>query len=301
MDSVSQLAMGAGVAHVVLGPVIGRRALVIGAVLGTVPDLDVIVRYDSAVDSFTRHRSWSHSLIVLTLAAPLFSTALRWFMQARTHAGRWLLAVWLALITHPLLDACTVYGTQLWWPLDRVPSAWGSMFIIDPLFTLPVLAGAWIAWRTTVPVRAWRASAVGLLVGGAYIAWSMVAQQQARAVAVADLAARDIEHRAVLVAPFPFTLLWRYVVLTDDGYREGYHSLLDRSTAITWRTYAKGDDLAGRLDDASDAGRLRWFTPRFRPLRGPRGAAGGLRSAHGRGRVLCVRIHAGPDVRRRAG
>ncbi len=260
MDSVSQLVLGAGVAHLVLGPRIGRRALLLGAVLGTLPDLDVLVRYDSAVDSFTRHRSWSHSLLVLTLLTPALAWVSRRVMKEHGGTGRWLLAVWLVLFTHPILDAFTLYGTQLWWPLASTPVSWGSMFIIDPLFTLPVLIGVGLAW--------WRGSGrlptlIGLLIGCTWIGWSLVAQQQARQVAVAELARQGVEVESLILAPFPFSLLWRYVVLTDGGYLEGYYSLLDDDTRIPFTAHVKGDELVGSLDAPSEAERLRWFTGDF--------------------------------------
>jgi len=77
MDSLSQIALGAAVGYAVLGPTIGKRALLIGAATGTLPDLDVIVPYTDAVESFTYHRSWSHSIFILTL----LSWPLAWLLR----------------------------------------------------------------------------------------------------------------------------------------------------------------------------------------------------------------------------
>ncbi len=57
MDSISQIVLGASIAHITLGERLGKRALVLGAVVGTLPDLDVLVPYADAIDSFTYHRS----------------------------------------------------------------------------------------------------------------------------------------------------------------------------------------------------------------------------------------------------
>ena len=69
------------------------------------------------------------------------------------HAGRpghaaprpWFWAIPLALVTHPLLDAFTVYGTQLLWPLPMRPVMWSSVFIIDPLYTFSLLIACGVA------------------------------------------------------------------------------------------------------------------------------------------------------------
>ena len=71
------------------------------------------------------------------LAAPL---RLPWCPPAT--AARVVLGHPLALITH-LLDAFTVHGTQLWWPLPVRPTMWSTVFIIDPLYTYTVWQRIW--------------------------------------------------------------------------------------------------------------------------------------------------------------
>jgi inner membrane protein len=46
----------------------------------------------------------------------------------------------LVLLSHPLLDSFTSYGTQLFWRMMPTPAAWSSFFIIDPLYTAPLIA-----------------------------------------------------------------------------------------------------------------------------------------------------------------
>ncbi len=142
MDSLTQMALGAAVGGAVLGRKIGPRALLWGAVCGSLPDLDVVVSHSDPVRDFTFHRAESHAIFYQTLAAPLIA----WGLVRINRAGnadyrRWLLAVWLCLTTHALLDAFTVYGTQLLLPFSDYPVGLGSVFIIDPLYTVPLLVG----------------------------------------------------------------------------------------------------------------------------------------------------------------
>ncbi len=116
MDSLTQAALGASLAGAVAGNTLGRSVLLTGAVLGTLPDLDVVIDYGTAVANFTQHRGFSHSLFVL---APL-AVALAWLLwrwKPQLSFQRWLALTGLILITHPLLDAFTTYGTQLFWPI----------------------------------------------------------------------------------------------------------------------------------------------------------------------------------------
>ena len=127
-------------------------------------DLDVLVPFADAVADFTYHRSFSHSLLVLAALTPLMVwLILRAHPQTRPERGRWALLVYAVFATHVLLDALTIYGTQILWPLDHTPFGLGSIFIIDPLYTLPLLVGlaAALALRHRPPGL--RANAVGLL------------------------------------------------------------------------------------------------------------------------------------------
>ena len=129
MDSITQVALGASLAGAVAGKTLGRTALVIGAGLGTLPDLDVIIDYGSAVANFTQHRGFSHSLFILVPLAVLLAWLL-WRWRPQLSFPRWLTLTALVLVTHPLLDSFTTYGTQLFWPLGP-PVALSSIFIIQ--------------------------------------------------------------------------------------------------------------------------------------------------------------------------
>ena len=118
MDSLTQLTLGAAVGEAVLGRQVGRRAALWGALLGTLPDLDVLVPLGDAVRDFTYHRGPSHSLFVLAALTPLVMwLILKIHPQTRPLRGRWTMLVYAVFTTHVLLDALTVYGTQIFWPL----------------------------------------------------------------------------------------------------------------------------------------------------------------------------------------
>ena len=91
MDSLTQIVLGGTLAAALVPPGQRRRALVYGAALGTLPDLDVLVGYGNAVADFTYHRSYSHSLIVLSVLAPLlWLLARRFDRHVAQSPGRWL-------------------------------------------------------------------------------------------------------------------------------------------------------------------------------------------------------------------
>ena len=65
MDSLTQITLGAALGEAVLGRQVGRKAMLYGAVCGTLPDLDVLLKFGDPVMDFTFHRSFSHSIFVL--------------------------------------------------------------------------------------------------------------------------------------------------------------------------------------------------------------------------------------------
>ena len=81
MDSITQATLGAAVGEWLLGRKLGNRALAWGALLGTLPDLDVLIApFLDTAGNLWWHRGPSHSLLVMLLASWLLSPWL---------AGRW--------------------------------------------------------------------------------------------------------------------------------------------------------------------------------------------------------------------
>lgn len=258
MDSLTQAALGAAVGGAMLGRRLGRKAVLIGAVLGTLPDLDVVIDYGDAVANVTEHRGFSHSLFVLTGLGTLLALLASRLASARDIPLRhWWLFFVLCLTTHPLLDALTTYGTQLWWPLDLKPTAWPVLFIIDPLYTLPLLVGVGIALFSgngrTGP--SW-----GLALSCVYVAFAFGAKAVVEQRLEPLLAAHGLEEAPRLVQPAPFTtLLWRVTVIDGDDHHETLIGLFDGDSKPRLETYARGAELESHALASERGQRLDWF------------------------------------------
>ena len=267
MDSVTQIALGAAVGTAVLGRKVGPRAALWGAVCGTLPDLDVLLPYGDPVRDFTFHRAESHSLFWLTVASPALALLIhRLHRRAGASYREWLALVWLALVTHPLLDAMTVYGTQVLLPFSDYPVGVGSVFIIDPLYTVPLIAGivGWLWMRNRDPVRAQRWNAAGLVLSTLYLGWTVAAQSHVEGIVNRSLAASDLAEGRVLVTPSPFnSLLWRVVVMDDGAYHEGYYSLFDEQPTVRLTRHASEARLLDDVQDEWAVQRLAWFSKGF--------------------------------------
>jgi inner membrane protein len=263
MDSATQAILGAAVGEAALGRRVGIKAGLWGAVLGTLPDLDVLYPFADPVSAFTWHRGPSHSLFVLAALSPL----LVWLIL-KLHPGTseqrrgWYRLVLLVFGTHVLLDCFTVYGTQALWPLPTTPIGWATVFIIDPLYTLPLAVGVATALiLRRYPARAWRWNLAGLMLSSLYLAWSTGAKLYADRAVREILAREGMAFERLQVQPAPFnTLLWRVVGVNGERYFEGLWSLASPEKGLTLTHHEHRPDLLRGIEQAPSVKRLRWFT-----------------------------------------
>jgi inner membrane protein len=237
--------------------------MVWGAFLGTLPDLDVLIPLDGPVEDFVYHRGFSHSLLLLALISPLVAWLItRIHKDPRDHFREWWLLVFLVFEVGVLLDLLTVYGTQVLWPFDTTPRAWPVLFIIDPLFTLPILFGVSSAWLLgRKDSLGHRLNAAGLIVAVVYLVWAFGVREFADHSVRQRLEAQGVTHERLISTPAPFnTLLWRFVGMDGDRYFETYFSILDGDAPLAVDHYPRNLDLLVGLEEHPPVVKLRWFT-----------------------------------------
>ena len=267
MDSITQAALGAVCGELVLGRKLGRAAIGWGALFGTLPDLDALLLpfFDTAWD-LRIHRGESHSILLILLATWLLAKPLarRW-KKAKVTPGRAAWFVFLALSTHVLIDCFTVYGTQVFAPFSRHPVSFDNLFIIDPLFTLPLLVavvgGLFFDAKAWKKGRIWRLCAWCLGISTAYVGLSFAAKAAARGAFGRDLAARGVSYERRMEAPAPFSIfLWRAVVERDGEFWIGYRSLFDGDRRVAWTVIAKDEETLERWSEAGPVRAVREFS-----------------------------------------
>ncbi len=224
MDSVTQVLLGSAVAASIAPKGYRKRAILTGAVLGTLPDLDVFVRYATDVDNFTHHRGFSHSLLLL----PIFSLALLPLLRRFYRSMSWVRLYWLImlpLVTHPLLDALTAYGTQLFYPLTVTPTFIASIFIVDPLYTLWLLAG--VALYLFSPRLYW-VNIIGLVVSTLYLGLGIGIQNLAK-VELVKTYPNTMPEQWFVGALTASPLCWHGVYKSKNDYIETAFNVLNPS------------------------------------------------------------------------
>lgn len=262
MDSVSQLVLGSALGIAVMGRKTAVwKGAIVGAVCGTLPDLDVFIHHGDAIRDMTYHRSWSHSLFYLSLlATPVLTWIVTKVFNQQALWRSWALAIWLALITHPLLDVMTVYGTQLGIPFTDYPFAVSSIFIIDPAYTLWLLLGVGLALCLRGR-RGLAANDIGLVLSTVYLCWSVIAQQLVLSDTRQVLSAKCNQVNRLIATPMPLnTFIWRVVAVESEGYWEGYYSLLGSDQSIDFIFYPHDRGLYQDLESNWYIKRMTWFT-----------------------------------------
>lgn len=278
MDTVTQITLGAAVGEATAGRKAGGKAPLWGAFFGLLPDLDVIGSlFLSEAQALTFHRSLTHSLVFIVVVTVGAGIGLQ-----RLHADegasprRWAALVAASLLTHVGLDCLTTYGTQVFWPFSNYPVIYGTIFIIDPLYTIPLAAGLLLSlrWSPTARARRW-ANYAGLALSSAYLLLTVVNKHHVNQVFAQNLAQKQPPSARFLTTPTPFNnLLWRGIAETDDGFYVGYYSLLDPDRFIDFRYVPKRHDLLGDARDHPIVQRLRRFSRGYYIVR--RGADGAL-------------------------
>lgn len=257
MDSLTQIALGIAVAEVCAGKILKNRTFLYGAVLGTIPDLDVVVGlFLNPVDGIMIHRGMSHSVLFFLLLAPV----LGWLISKKekgkinfTEATK--MAFW-CLFTHVLLDGFTSWGTQILWPMDY-RFALKTIFVIDPLYTIPLLITLVMVWKTKEALLRKKYILRGLFLSSGYLLLSCFIKLYALNHFEKALTAQGIPYAEIIVKPTAFNLiLWNANVSTADAYLLGDYSLFD-SQPISFTSYAKNTALESQLKGNSDFEKLK--------------------------------------------
>ena len=246
MDSLTQIVLGAAVGEAVLGRKVGNKAMLYGAIAGTIPDLDTFASHFTDVVTATEiHRGFSHSIVFSILAAPLLGMLIsRWERSASWKEWSWLM-FW-GLFTHPLLDSFTTWGTQLFWPFD-IRLAFKNIFVIDPLYTLPFLTFLILAMgqKKDSPRRR-KYNNLGLIISSAYLVLSLGLKAYTFFIFKDSLDQQGIFYNDIETKPSPFnTILWTANVETEDDYLIGSYSLFDSDKLVRFKAFPKNHEYLG--------------------------------------------------------
>jgi inner membrane protein len=242
MDSLSQVVLGAITFALVKDKEIGKKSLVYGAVLGTIPDLDVLLNpFFDDVAQLAVHRAFSHSIFFAILLSLLAGKLLS--KKYNSSYISWVWACFLALFTHPLLDLCTTYGTRILYPLSKSYYSLNNVFVVDLFYTLPLLIAMITLgiMKNKNPKRS-KIINISLILSTGYLLWGLIVREIVYDKFETILQEKNIAFEKMTVAPTPFnTFLWQVVVKTKDGFYLSDYSIFDTQMNTTFH-FEKSDN-----------------------------------------------------------
>ena len=272
MDSLTQIVLGAACGEVALGRKIGNKAILFGAIGGTIPDLDVILGnlfYNNQIDQTAFHRGFMHSILFAIIASlvigfivfELYNSGKR---KGITTVKDWIWLFFLSIFTHPILDSFTPYGTQLFLPFTDYRVAFNNISVIDLMYTLPFLiciVGTMFFKRTNPKRIKW--AKAGIYISSVYILLTIGNKIYVDTVFKKSFKEADISFNRFSAQPtIGNNILWYSVAETDRNYHVGFYSLLDTGNRMdTIYTISKNHELLNV--EHPDIQTLRWFSNQY--------------------------------------
>ena len=269
MDSLTQIVLGAACGEVAMGKKIGNKALLFGAIGGTIPDLDVFVGswlFQNEIDSMAFHRGFMHSIVFAVLAAFVLGYFVHWLYNSGRRKGSttrkdWIWLFFISIFTHPLLDSFTPYGTQLFLPFSNYRVAVNNISVVDPIYTLPFLLCLIVVMffrRTSNKRKLW--NGIGIGISSFYMLLTLGNKLYVNNVFEKSLEKNDISYKRYQTQPSIFNnVLWYGIAENDQAYHVAFYSLFDKEKYFSdWQQLPKNHELVP--EDNKDIQTLSWFS-----------------------------------------
>ena len=238
MDSLTQIVLGAACGQMVLGKKIGNKALLFGAIGGTIPDLDVFIGrflYNNEIQAMAFHRGFMHSILFAVVGAFFFG----WITFKAYNSGKrkatitqkdWIWLFFWAIFTHPILDCFTPYGTQLFAPFSDYRVAFNNISVADPLYTLPFLICIIVTlfFKRKNPKKI-KWTKAGIYISSFYLLFTIGNKLYVDTVFKKSFKKAGISMDRFSAQPTIFNnILWYAVAETETQYHLTFYSLLDQ-------------------------------------------------------------------------
>ncbi len=242
MDPITHLLTGAAIGEAYLGRKAGNKAVLWGAIAGILPDIDLLLgQFMSMVNEFAFHRGVTHSIVFMLMISPVFGIFLnKIYKNTPVSWKRWTVLFLLALTSHLLLDFFTNWEMLLFWPLDyKVANQ--NIFVIDPLFTLPLLVCiVWMMFKRQKSQIRKKLAVAGLLISSAYMTLTLINKIYINRIFADALTHQNIPYTRFKTKPTLFNnILWVATAETPKGFYTGYYSHFDKDKNIVFHFFEK--------------------------------------------------------------
>ena len=191
---------------------------IIGFLSGMAPDLDIFIRSNhDPLLAIEFHRQFTHSLIFIPFGGLICGIFFYYVLTKRRGMSmkETYLYCTLAYASHGLLDACTSYGTQLFWPFNDFRVAWNTISIVDPIFTITLFIIVFISIFRKKVIFA-RIALIWVIM---YMSIGLIQNNRAENIGLLNAKSRGHTPIRIKVKPSLANLLvWKVIYEADEKY-----------------------------------------------------------------------------------
>jgi len=267
MDSLTHIVLGACIGDAIASKKLGKKAMIIGALAQSTPDIDFITTFWlSDTKDILAHRGITHSIIFAIGATFVLALLGRYiFRRSQLSFRHWILIFGINLFTHLLIDSFNAYGIGWFEPFSPYRVSFHLLFVADPLFSIwPFIAFlALLVIRIHHPARnAWRTFGIGF--SFLYLCFAITGKLIVNSAVNRNLAAKGLEKEKFFTTPTPFNaLLWFVVAQDKEGYQVGYRSIFDSKPEMEFTYFPRNDYLLDSVLNREEVNDMRIFANEY--------------------------------------
>jgi inner membrane protein len=266
MDSITHIVLGACAGEAIAGKEIGKKAMLMGALAQSIPDVDFVASFWlEGADDLLAHRGITHSFLFVLLVSPILALVSRRTIRPLMTPGKWMLLFAVEMLIHLFLDAFNNYGVGWLEPFSDARISFNTIYVADPLLTIwPLIACAvLVIMRGRVAGRKkWWATA--LVMSSVYLAVCIANKIHVDSEVRRAIKQQSVEYETYFTTPAPLqSFLWMVVAGTSEGYHVGYRSVFDSSPNISFQYFPVNEHLLTSIEHHEEVEKLKKFSRGF--------------------------------------
>lgn len=247
MDSFTHIVLGACIGEAIAGKKLGKKAMLIGAIAQSIPDIDFVTTFWlSDSKDIVSHRGITHSILFAILATFLFAWLLRFiFRKLKLSWKTWFLLIGVNVFTHLLIDGFNAYGIGWLEPFSHRRFSFNILFVADPLFSIwPFISfiALLVLRNKSRERRIWWWAGIGI--SCIYLTYAIVNKTIIDRSVRKNLIAQGISTKNYFTTPTPFnSWLWYAIAKDKKGYYVSYRSVFDSKKQMSFHYFSRNDSL----------------------------------------------------------
>lgn len=253
MDSFTHIALGACIGEALAGKYLGKKAMVLGIIGQSIPDIDFISGiWLKGIDQIMAHRAFTHSILFAVVVTLLLSwVSARVLHLHNLRLRKYILLFSVNIFVHIFIDTFNAYGTALLSPFSNTRFSFNTLFVADPLFSAgPFVAAIWLLFSKQRSVKNVVVALTGIALSTLYIGYAVYNKTIADRALKHTLTEKHITSLGYISTPTLFnSWLWFVVVRQQQGYQVGYRSVFDKQKNVPLHYIARNDSLLLQAPD----------------------------------------------------